>query len=130
MIASHRKRHRATLALLSALLSACGTSEPCTLIGCESGLIVRVSGLPDGEATIALQVAGQEPVIRKCQSTATCELPGVQFTDQTPASATILVTSGDFSKSFVVTDLDYEDHRPNGPGCPPVCRTAVVTFSA
>lgn len=131
MAPRHWGRRTAGLTILANLVWACGVSDTaCTLIGCSSGLIVRVSGLPEGPATLTLQVEGQPPVIRACSSAELCELPGVQFTDQTPANATVLVTSGEFSKSFTISNPAYEDLRPNGADCPPVCRSAVVTLSA
>jgi hypothetical protein len=37
------------------------------------------------------------------------------------------VTAGGASRDTEITQVTYTSHRPNGPSCPPDCRTAVVT---
>jgi hypothetical protein len=50
----------------------------------------------------------------------------VSFPDFTPASVTIRVLTGT-QTTEVTRQPMYEVTRPNGPGCPPECRTARVT---
>jgi hypothetical protein len=50
----------------------------------------------------------------------------VSFSDFTPASVTIRVSTGT-QTTEVTRQPMYDVTRPNGPGCPPECRNARVT---
>ncbi len=122
-----RARHLLLGVVLALPLSGCGVSETCTLIGCRSGLIVRVSALPGDSAAITLIEVGANSITLTCNSPDQCQEVGVLFADRTPVTATVLVSSGDVSRSFDVVP-QYALQRPNGPGCEPECRTAVVNL--
>lgn len=122
---------RTTLVPLAAALSlACSSStneQACTLIGCSDGLVVRVAGLTEGTATIELKSVGRPPIVLTCDGPAHCAA-GVQFENETPAQATITVTSGDRVQAMEAEPV-YVKSRPNGPGCEPECRQATVTVT-
>ncbi len=118
------------LSPLAALALACSTyaSEgACTLIGCSDGLVVRVEGAEDGITTIELRSPRRAPVVLTCTGPAHCA-NGVQFENETPAHATIVVTSGARTKTMVA-DPEYVKSRPNGERCEPECRQATVAVA-
>ena len=100
----------------------------CTLIGCESGLRVDFQTAPTGAYRVEVQAAGASEVLAfDCADPARCR-PGAFFRDFTAPAATITVTTARGTVRRAV-QLSYVTSRPNGEGCPPVCRQASVTVS-
>lgn len=124
---------RSYLVLLGALVVAgcAGNSnnaeEPprvCTMIGCNNGLSVVISG-PQRDYTVTVKSGGTVLHSFTCRANEPCQ----GFVEnQTPASVTVDVTSsaGTVSRSFTP---EYRMNRPNGPDCPPECRQATVTVA-
>ena len=97
----------------------------CTRIGCESGLGIRVEGAT-GPVRIELDTGeGAEVREAECAPDRPCV---AFFPGRTPDSATVRVVAG---PRVVTRELrpEYERVRPNGPGCPPVCRQATVVVA-
>jgi len=96
---------------------------PCTLIGCAEELTIILDGY-DGQALqITLEEVGSldDPFVIECEA----ECGGVLVSGFTPDEIRIVVTSEAGSVETVVAP-EYEESRPNGGDCPPVCRRAEI----
>jgi hypothetical protein len=117
----------ATLVMLLAG-PACNVVGPsaCTLIGC-TGLVVEVTGAAS-QTPVTVVVTAPDGSTRS----ATCISPSatcpVSFPDFTPASLTLRVSNDTRSTELTVQPA-YQLTRPNGPKCPPECRSARVTVA-
>jgi hypothetical protein len=123
-----RRSSFAVLACSLALLGGCGITGACTLIGCESGLFVQITGTPAGAYRVEAIGAGSEVLhFVNCPSAEACA-GGAVFRDFFPESVTIRVTTaaGTTTQSVQPT---YTDSQPNGPNCPPTCRQGSVTVA-
>jgi hypothetical protein len=117
-----------TLVLAAAFGSACDVLGPsaCTLIGC-TGLTVEVSGAP-GLTPVTVVVTAPDGSTRSATCTGATGTCPVSFFDFTPASVTIRVSTGTQTTELTRQPM-YEVTRPNGPACPPECRSARVTVA-
>ena len=117
-----------TLVLVAAFGSACDGVGPtaCTLIGC-TGLVVEVTGAP-GQTPVTVVVTAPDGSTRSATCTSTTGTCPVSFPDFTPASVTIRVSTGTQTTELTRQPM-YEVSRPNGPRCPPECRSARVTVA-
>jgi hypothetical protein len=143
-----------------ALAFVCVVVEPnlacqhhvCTLIGCDSGVSVKMippaSGFVDGAYTFSWdsddEQGGCEFVLasgeacsefepQPCIVESDCETEFMRTADriivdiaQTPESLHITVELGDRVLIEAEVDPDYATSQPNGDGCDPVCRQATV----
>ncbi len=111
---------------LTALAAACDedASGPraCTLIGCQSGLTLDLSGDLPADFTIRLSADSDSTRTIECDPAHPCE-PTVFVSDFTPPRVFIEIDGADlgFRQEFVP---EYVTSRPNGPDCPPECRQA------
>ena len=114
------------LVVVGAFGSGCDVLGPsaCTLIGC-TGLVVEVTGAP-GQTPVTVVVSAPDGSSRSATCTSATGACPVSFPDFTPASVTIRVLTGT-QATEVTTQPNYEVTRPNGPACPPECRSARVT---
>jgi hypothetical protein len=105
---------------------ACNVVGPsaCTLIGC-TGLVVEVTGAA-GQTPVTVVVTAPDGSTRSATCTTATGTCPVSFLDFTPASLTVRVSSGNQSTELTVQPA-YQLTRPNGPECPPECRSARVT---
>ena len=117
----------ATLVMLLAG-PACNVVGPsaCTLIGC-TGLVVDVTGAPS-QTPVSVVVTAPDGSTRSATCTSATGTCPVSFPDFTPASLTVRVSSGPQSTELTVQP-GYLLTRPNGPECPPECRSARVTVA-
>jgi len=117
----------ATLVMLLAG-PACNVVGPsaCTLIGC-TGLVVDVTGAPS-QTPVSVVVTAPDGSTRSATCTSATGTCPVSFPDFTPASLTVRVSSGTQSTELTVQP-GYLLTRPNGPECPPECRSARVTVA-
>jgi len=117
-----------TLVVVAGFGSGCNILGPsaCTLLPC-TGLVVEVTGAPDlTPVTVVLTAPDGSTRSETCTgATGTCP---VSFHDFTPASVTIRVLAGTQITEETRQPM-YEVTRPNGSGCPPVCRNARVTVA-
>lgn len=98
----------------------------CTLIGCESGLDVRVEGIGNESFTVRAEGDGRTESAT-CRRDQGCS--GTVFLrDFTAATATISVSHGTGTFTHTVRP-DYGTLQPNGPDCPPTCTRAQVIVS-
>jgi hypothetical protein len=117
----------ASLALAATLGAGCGEAGPtCTLIGCL-GLVVDVTGAP-AQTPVSVVVTAPDGSTRSGTCTPTTGACPVFFADYSPATVTIRVSAGTRTTE-VTTQPMYDVTRPNGPSCPPECRTARVTLA-
>lgn len=113
--------------LLAILAAGCssflGGRDVCTTAGCDTGLIVQLSARP-AEPFRVEAIAGGVTRVFDCPDPARCGDLAF-FADFTTARVTVRVItpSGTVAET---SSPSYATHRPNGDGCPPVCRTAVV----
>jgi hypothetical protein len=108
--------------------SCCPSNGVCTLVGCNDGLQVYVSGdlPPDGPVTV--QATGPDGAQRTADAVClgqprTCRLG---FEGFYPKSVTVEVTAGIRSVTKSAS-LVYTTDRPNGRCCQPTCHTAAVS---
>ncbi len=98
----------------------------CTEIGCESGVEVLVFPQPAGSFRVEVFPLGSPAsYVRDCETAADCNQ--IFFADFTPDYVNVRVTTTTDTVFLEAVRLDYAEFQPNGPGCPPVCRTASVT---
>ena len=130
-----------SLSFALCLLAAACAPEPriCTQIGCiGSTLALRFPGLPAGKYTVVVQAGGKTFKESCTASPAVTTDHGdtVSFrggpcavTFRTDATA-VQVTLHDPDGKATTRDFtpNYEDFRPNGPHCEPVCKRAIVEF--
>lgn len=117
------------------LLSACGGPFACTEIGCQDQVRLDVFG-PGGEARS--QFEGSVTIAGVTRSFVcpggtgndaafiACSAGGVTLfdVDATAAQLTADVTSGSDTFSGTLPIGGLTESQPNGPGCPPICRSA------
>jgi Tetratricopeptide repeat len=117
-----------TLVFVAVFGSGCDVVGPtaCTLIGC-TGLVVEVTGAPR-QTPVTVVVTAPNGATRSStciSATGTCP---VSFPDFTRPSVTIRVSAGTQTTEETREPM-YEVTRPNGPACPPECRSARVTVA-
>ena len=121
---------RALLAIGTLLLMGCqqpgdgGEQRACTLMGCSSGLQVEIRSPPEGAFRLEAEAPGSSGrYVVPCADGASCR--NVLLQDFTPSQVRIRIVSDDGEAAWLAEPV-YRDHRPNGPGCPPVCRIGSV----
>jgi hypothetical protein len=114
------------IAMLGVTVLACSSSgqqqQVCTLIGCNPGLAIEVTGTISGRTTVEVTASGQTPRSFECNPGQICRGFLENFM---PSQATVTVRLPDRTVQRNVTP-QYRDVRPNGPNCDPVCRQATV----
>jgi hypothetical protein len=116
--------NRTALLTLALVGPSCDVLAPsCSLIPCL-GLVVEVSNAPS-LTPITIVLTATDGSTRSGTATCAGNTCSLSFPDFTPPTVTIQVTAGTES-SEVTTQPAYQTTRPNGPRCPPECRTARV----
>lgn len=106
-------------------LQACG----CTVIGCNDGLLVRLSTQPTGPFQVELLVAG---ALQPAPPEATCIvatgcITGILFRTVATDLVVVRVTTSVGTRDTAYPRLQYITSSPNGKGCGPTCRSVTVT---
>lgn len=112
--------------LACAGVSACGdiVERNCGLRPCPAELAVEVHGPQDVAYTVHVSASGEETQTEPCiVMTETVCL--AYFRDFGPAQVTVRVTGAEEEIAGQFAP-EYETLQPNGPDCPPTCRTATV----
>lgn len=113
---------------LLAVLNACQPTPPttqvCTRIGCSDGVTVVVQNAPAAPYTVRVTLPDGSQRTARCEAAPGCDA-GVFVADVSADELTVEVVGRGDSSSQVVQP-SYEESRPNGPYCPPVCRQARV----
>lgn len=109
-------------------LTACSSvsERACTLIGCDDGINISISGAPDASWTLEIEEPDGTVHRRECAEDGVCTerfFPGV-----TSEAVTVRVITTEGTREWEMTP-DYERLQPNGPGCPPVCHQARLELS-
>ena len=118
----------ATVAVLGGCNGIFGPGA-CTLVGCDSGLTVRLDRVPAGTFRIeAISPEGAPSQVYDCAGAGPQCAPEAVFRDFTPSQVTIRVTtaSGTVTQTF---QPQYSENAPNGRECGPICRNATVTVA-
>jgi hypothetical protein len=100
--------------------------QACTMIGCEDGWSVELSGAAALPATYTIRVIVDGTVVasRACSPAQPCG-DRVFLAGVTADQAELEITGGPAPLRWTVTP-QYNTLQPNGPGCPPICRQARV----
>ena len=119
-----------SVALLLAALYACGGSgdetQACTAASCRSGLGVTLTNPPATAYRVEATANGETTVhAQDCASGGQCF---IFFTDFIPVRVSISVVTASATVAYDAIPT-YTASRPNGPNCPPECRSATVTVS-
>jgi hypothetical protein len=122
-------KYRALLSLLA--LTACDSDKImiCTLLGCAGdGLMVHLSNMPATPFRVELVILGSDQVtqVYDCTATRRCS-QDVFFADVKSPVVSVTVRVGAASRTSDVHPV-YSTFQPNGPDCPPTCRSATVTI--
>ena len=121
--------------LLLLCFAAC--SVECTLIGCNSGLIVRLAALPASAFRVEV-FRGQPDQQPAYVIVYTCGTPSqgslgcpdlLNFQDFFVEHFWIRITTSAGTQTSEHT-VEYRQVYPNGPDCGPGCRQATVTVAA
>jgi hypothetical protein len=106
---------------VAASFVSCGIS--CTLIGCDGGLTVRIRGQLPTTYRVLAEVNGFRPLIVECTPQSCGN--SAYFPDFFPAEleVTIETTTSSVTRRF---KPEWRTFRPNGEGCEPECKVAVV----
>jgi hypothetical protein len=127
----HLTAGRTALAVALALVAGTSCESPlvtnCTDIGCESGLWVNLDALPTG--AFRVEVFANSPdvspsYVYECTPGPAACRQRIFFEGLVVTRPFIRVTTDVGSVLHEIQGLEYETHRPNGPRCPPECRTA------
>ena len=118
------------LVLTTGALSSCQAisgPQACTLIGCNSGLEVVLEAPPTVPFRIEAELPGQPGRrVVNCPDPDQCGGRAF-FADFTPEQVRIHVVTSSDTQAYEVRPT-YAEHRPNGSGCPPLCRNARVVL--
>ena len=125
------RRLRILAPLAVGLIGGCDlvtSNDGCTLIGCNSGLLVQLAGPVAGPYRIEVRTPGSTAVfVSECTTAAGCTgTGGGFFPDFMPEQVSVTVTT---ARGTVRQDVrpTYTTSQPNGDECPPVCKQATVT---
>lgn len=119
-----------TAAIVAVGLTGCAAKRTgptmCTKIGCEPGLSIDVRGPRDSDITVKISAADGQLRTFECDS----EAPSCSsfFADYTPENVTVTITKKESNtvRAFQVT---YQNERPNGEDCPPVCKQGHIDMT-
>lgn len=144
--------HPILITPLLVLLLACGDDHDsggraCTAIGCTSGFTItledgiRISGNSrliidldlDGEPRRCELSAGDKPTINENCGAITFDWEGDTLKrfivhDDDPDTLGLIIQLDEQELHKLETQPDYQHVQPNGPGCPPECRQALITL--
>ena len=117
------------LALLAAGCSTAAEPKTCTEIGCTSGLTIKLDAAPAGPIRVELLAGGENGAryVVDCPTVQGCA-GGAWFPGFTGDYAVVRATTSEGAFNWEVRPT-YSVVQPNGPDCPPTCRTATVTLS-
>lgn len=124
-------RSRVFVRLVPFWLGACklfGAEEVCTLAGCGNhGLFVQFDRAPAQPVRVEAVVRGEfQPVIVECADPRRCSR-GVLFPSFFPDVVRLRVLYGQANSEREFT-VSYSTSQPNGPDCPPTCRSGSVSM--
>jgi hypothetical protein len=114
------------LRVLGVLGTGSGCGVGCTLIGCDSGLAIRISPRPVSPYRAELLLDDGTRRVWRCDR-ATCGDPF--FADYLKSIAIIDVIVGTDTTHAEQTKIQYERSQPNGAKCGPTCYRSEVTVS-
>ena len=124
---------RARLVVLGATsVIACSHAEvtvPCPLLACESGVIAHLASLPAAAFRVDITPRGSSGVVYSysCAAASKCT-QDIFFPGLVLDNFTVVVTVGASTRSSDIAPT-YVTNQPNGPNCPPTCRTATVNVA-
>lgn len=125
------------------VLGATPTPKFCTEIGCISVLTVNLNGNVPNEYTVQVLANTGEALVVFCRNGQYVDQGTPQPTDVLPECGPTSVTLTGFAPDEVTVTViwgangaisgvfrpAYTVTEPNGPGCPPMCRTGAVSIT-
>lgn len=109
------------------LLAGCNSiTQACTLMACQDGLEVKLSGTPAGAYTV--EASSEFRVLHKtyeCAAGQTC--PPIFFEGFDGEDVTVRVTTAAGVRTQTFENVKFERRYPNGRDCGGTCRQASVT---
>jgi|SRR5687768_3165509 len=110
---------------LAAICVGCNT-EPCTLIGCVGGLhIILPSDVDVNQAVhVEIELPDGSQQEQLCEVSSDCS--EFFFEGVSARSVVLRITIGGNTTQILERELTYNEFRPNGPDCEPICRSARV----
>lgn len=139
---------RFALLAIALMIFACGDDEQprvCTEIGCTSGFTVRFDEpiLLKGEQRLLIELdlsgstrrcelrAGETPMVSENCGAMTFHWDGERLEefivhDADPENVGVRVRRDQETLHQGEFALNYQEVQPNGPGCPPICRQALL----
>ena len=115
-----------TVATLAVLGTGTGCGVGCTLVGCESGLSVRLSPRPSTPYRAELLLEDGTRRVWRCD-TNNCGDPF--FSDYLKSKAIFDVIVGADTTRAERTQIRYDKSQPNGAKCDPTCYRSEVAVS-
>jgi len=100
----------------------------CTRIGCSDELLVVFEQLPPAPFRVEASTGGGAQYVFECEAGVLCS-EEVSFPFFLPDHVVIDLVVADEAYRFEFTP-EYQEHRPNGPVCPPTCRLGIVQIPA
>lgn len=125
-----RRVHLALILLVGGLSAGCDVQTPiiCTDMGCSSGVEVRLQEEPAPPYRVEADAGGGTATyVFECPAAGQC--PVIFFPDFTPDRLIVRVVTVSDTTRYEVRP-SYEESQPNGPGCDPICRRAVIELPA
>lgn len=119
-----------SMIILGFLSAGCDGSEffggeVCTQVGCSDGVTIRISEeRPDSlSLTIYLNDDTEAFATTHCTNQNQHCILGID--EETPENVAVKIgwKNGEFNKIFTP---EYENFQPNGPECPPTCKSAFI----
>ena len=115
----------AALALLTRGTTGCAVG--CTLVGCDSGLTVRVQPPPTVAHLIEVVASvSSARYLWRFDDASRCGAGNTFFPNYLGKRAVVVVIVGADTTLREFTDIRYGKLEPNGPQCDPTCRQAEV----
>jgi hypothetical protein len=121
---TYRMLQHARIGLGLVFATACSTD--CTLIGCDSGLVLRFATPLAGSFHVEATSPDAGSRSYDCATSPGC-LDGAFIVGYFPKTVTLTVTYQGRTATTTVSPT-YQESRPNGSGCDPLCRQGIVTL--
>ncbi len=120
---------------VTALAGACAGSsassapKACTLIGCDNTVQLLITGAGASSVTrISVSAPGDTAISRTCSASAPCTGPNGVVFSYAPDTLIVTLTTNAGTSTFTEVPA-YTLFSPNGPDCPPTCKTATVAIT-
>ncbi|HEY2375572.1 MAG TPA: hypothetical protein VGH98_06315 [Gemmatimonadaceae bacterium] len=110
--------------------TAISGEHTCTLIGCDSGLVVHLATMPTAPFRVEVRISpgDQAAYVFDCTDLTRCS-QDVFLNGLIADRATVTVIVGAASSTTTFNQIVYTTSQPNGPDCEPTCKQGTVQVS-